>query len=113
MPLQISSGTLWGHRARRGLVRDDHRRAKCAIYFMPGGRLELPRPCGQRILSRIDSGTGAASVSLHLVLPPRVRPQPSLRHAADQRQPEAEALLATPEPGDAAEWRAGIVVIEA
>jgi hypothetical protein len=55
---ESTSGTFWGHRARRGRLRSDHRRAKCAIYFMPGGRLELPRPCGQRILSRVGSGRG-------------------------------------------------------
>jgi hypothetical protein len=54
-----------------------------------------------------------AFVSPELVLPPRVRRRPSLRHAADQREPEAEAILATPEPGRAAEWRAGVFVIQA
>jgi hypothetical protein len=60
---ESSSGTLWGHRARRGRLRDDQRRAKCAIYFMPGGRLELPRPCGQRILRSPVKSDWAHSVA--------------------------------------------------
>jgi hypothetical protein len=49
-PRRIHFGDTLGHRARRGRLRDDRRRAKCVIYLMPGGRLELPRPCGQRLL---------------------------------------------------------------
>src|SRR5262249_62225053 len=57
-PFESTSGTLWHTCARRGGFRGDHRRAKRTICLMPGGRLELPRPCGQRILSLLDNGTG-------------------------------------------------------
>jgi hypothetical protein len=41
-----------GDTAPAEAVSVDQRRAKCAIYFMPGGRIELPRVLPQRILRR-------------------------------------------------------------
>jgi hypothetical protein len=64
--VQRTSGTLWGHRAGRCRLRGDHRRAKCAIHFMSGGRLELPRAFTQRILSchpRRPTGSARAGVA--------------------------------------------------
>src|SRR5262249_18277668 len=45
--------------------------------------------------------------------PIAVGTRPSLRHAADQRHPEADAVLVTPEPRRAAGWRAGKFVMNA
>src|SRR5262245_37700483 len=79
----------------------------------PQPAMRLLRDAGPGVRRRHAGRQGRSASLVQLVLPPRVRPRRSLRHAADQRHPEADAVLVTPEPRRAAGWRAGKFVMNA